>query len=367
MEVKAMKTGRVIAAAIIGLCATGAVARYYRNREKDGVPVQAVTDVEDRFCAEWTAVLNENARVFNGLYSGLLRVQTGTANRPGKILWEWCQRTHYKWENTQVDTLCQQHILPQIESADREALMKWANLLLDAATAAGITKEEATALVLTEETAKAYVEWDGAELNPDDEIEILSPAWYQNGALLEQGQCKKAGVAQTPADVQKRNVYKFFDTDITGQAEYDIAGVQYQNLLQSCFRYCATVAVIVSLTCTEGIRSWEPYRIPVTPSVRGVYAHYGLPMDGTTARTDFYEIRHYALTPQMKRELLNHATSLFQWTCAWGYHNPDDLSFYRPDGSVFFSSLVHEGECTLYLRENEDLSDVISQGNWTLA
>lgn len=161
-------------------------------------------------------------------------------------------------------------------------------------------------------------------------------------------------------------LYKFFDSDITGQAEWDISGVQYQQLLQSCFRYCSTVSVMVSLNCVDRIRSWEPYRIPVTPNVQKVYAHYGLPVDGSTNITDSYEIRHYSLTPQMKRMLQAYTTSLFQWTYAWGHNNPDDLSFYRADGSVFFSSLVHEGECTLYLKENEDMRDVISQGAWTL-
>ena len=89
-----------------------------------------------------------------------------------------------------MDILCQEHILPLIEAEDREGLIHWASLLLDAAAAAGITKEDAATLVLTESSAGAYVEWNGEELYPDDEIEIITPAWYQNGKLLEQGQCK---------------------------------------------------------------------------------------------------------------------------------------------------------------------------------
>lgn len=89
-----------------------------------------------------------------------------------------------------MDILCQKQIQPLIEAEDREALTKWADLLMDAAAAAGITKEEATTLVLTETNADAHVEWDGNDLYPDDVIEIITPAWYQNGKLLEQGQCK---------------------------------------------------------------------------------------------------------------------------------------------------------------------------------
>lgn len=162
-------------------------------------------------------------------------------------------------------------------------------------------------------------------------------------------------------------IYKFFDSDITGQAEFDLSGMQYQRFLQACFQYCTTVSVIVSLNCADRIASWEPYRIPVSPVVLRVYAHYGLPAEGSTDQIGACEIRHYMLTPQMKRMIQDHTTSLFRWTCAWGNDNPDDIAFYRSDGSVFFSSLIHEGECTLYLRGNEALGDILSQEHWILA
>lgn len=153
-------------------------------------------NTEEIFLREWTLILTEHARVFNGLFGGLKRVQNGTAKKPEKVLREWIQRTHYKWENELVDTLCQEQIVPLIESEDRENLTKWACLLLDAAAAAGITIEEAQTLVLTEENADAYVEWDGNDLYPEDEIEIITPAWYQNGKVLEQGQCRKQNIEE---------------------------------------------------------------------------------------------------------------------------------------------------------------------------
>lgn len=90
-----------------------------------------------------------------------------------------------------MDILCQQHIVPLIETEDRDALTKWASLLLEAAAAAGITREEAASLVLSEHNSEAYIEWDGCELYPEDEVEIITPAWYQNNKVLEQGQCRK--------------------------------------------------------------------------------------------------------------------------------------------------------------------------------
>lgn len=191
-----MKAGIYITAAAVGLCAAGAVALYYRHRRTHVQPVPKTETVEDRFISEWANILKDNARVFNGLFGGMHRVVSGTAKKPEKVLREWCQRAHYKWENEPVDNLCQQNIVPLIEAADRDALTKWANLLLDAAAAAGITREEAASLVLTEHNSEAYIEWDGCELYPEDEVEVITPAWYQNGKILEQGQCRKATKAE---------------------------------------------------------------------------------------------------------------------------------------------------------------------------
>lgn len=187
-----MKTGMRIGAAVISACVAGAAALYCRYRKKTAEPLRTEETTEERFQREWTSVLEEHARVFNGLFSGLARVENGSARKPEKVLREWCQRTQYRWENEPVDILCRERILPLIESGDAEGLRKWTCLLLDAAAAAGITREEVASLVLTEDNAEAYIEWDGDALYPEEEVEILSPAWYQSGKVLEQGQCRKA-------------------------------------------------------------------------------------------------------------------------------------------------------------------------------
>ena len=83
-----------------------------------------------------------------------------------------------------------------MEEEDREGLVKWAECLLSAASAAAITSEPAQTLTLTECNVRDYAEWDGQELYPEDEIAVLAPAWYQNGNLLEQGTCRKADTAE---------------------------------------------------------------------------------------------------------------------------------------------------------------------------
>lgn len=186
-----MNQAKFFVLAAIVLC-VGAVMLYKKLHGKKSAveTVDKPETLEKVFLREWTVALAENAHTYNGLFNGLLRVKNGNAKKPEKVLREWSQRTHYKFENQPVDTLCQEHIQSLIEEEDREGLIKWAKLLLDAAAAAGIQKEESSVLILSEANADAYVDWDGNDLYPDDEIEIITPAWYQNGKLLEQGQCK---------------------------------------------------------------------------------------------------------------------------------------------------------------------------------
>ncbi len=161
-------------------------------------------------------------------------------------------------------------------------------------------------------------------------------------------------------------IYKFFDTDLSGIEEYDISGEHYLTLLTTCFKYCSTVAVIISPDCTADIELWEKYRIPLTDNVRKAYCHYGHISNEAPQKIGNYEIRHYQLNQYLNNMILSHTDSLFKWLCGWGYNNPNDLTFFRADGSIFFSSIVHEGVCTLFPNEYEDITDILNHGHWIL-
>lgn len=184
-----------IALTAVGVTAIAAAALYWWRRKVKTEPVRKTDPGEETFIAEWTAVLTDDARVFNGLFSGLQRIADGTAKRPEKVLREWCQRTHYKWEGAAADALCQERICPLIEASDRDAMASWAQRLLTAAARAGVTRDAAAHLTLTDHNAADYVADDGEDLYPGDEVDVLKPAWYQNGRLLEQGQCRKTDPA----------------------------------------------------------------------------------------------------------------------------------------------------------------------------
>ena len=142
---------------------------------------------EDAVLREWTQLLSSNAKVYTGMFNSLRRAADGAAKKPEKVLREWCARSVYKWPGSEAERLCREYLLPVAEAADVVECAKWAKLLLEAAQAAGITAETAQKRMLDEDGVRAYTEWDGQELYPDSCVRIITPAWYQNGAVIEQG------------------------------------------------------------------------------------------------------------------------------------------------------------------------------------
>ena len=159
-------------------------------------------------------------------------------------------------------------------------------------------------------------------------------------------------------------IYKFYDTDSAGTAEYDISGFMYECLLRLCFDYCTSVSFCLSPDLKKDLSKFQKDKLQVTQSVKEQYRHYGRFSTGDTDENTGYTIAHYRLSSDIKQWLQTAVDSLFKWTYAWGNDNFDDPAFFRPDGSVFFSSIIHEGECTLFPMIGEEIGSVIHNGNW---
>ena len=154
--------------------------------------------------------------------------------------------------------------------------------------------------------------------------------------------------------------YIFQDTDLTGECEYDITADGYFDLLSICFRYCSSISfrVAKSIASDPLLKKLAPFRIPIERYVFDAYSHYDHLNDCV------YEIHHYRLCPESREIISCVAQSIFSWIFGWGYKNPEDPVFYRKDGSSLFSSVIHEGICALSTREDEDVSNIVSQPNW---
>ena len=167
----------------------GWLALRFRKFRKE-TPENQKASLEKQFLERWTAALMERADVFNGLYGGLLRVQEGTAKKKGEILSEWWHRTRYQWDGQELTEFCRPVFEKLLAEESEEEYRKYARLLLEAASAAGITRDVPGKAVLDELTTNAYMEWEGKQLYLGDHVEILFPAWYQNGRVVEQGNCR---------------------------------------------------------------------------------------------------------------------------------------------------------------------------------
>ena len=149
-------------------------------------------------------------------------------------------------------------------------------------------------------------------------------------------------------------IYRFYDTDATGTANYDLTGEEYRVLLDKCFEYSAFLSFFVRSPGVSLPPALESCRIPVTPAMAAHYERYAVAGQGHA----------YRLSPQSRSCILEITDSLFKWLDGWGQHHPEDPVFYRADGSVFFSSVIHDGFATLHPRENEDVSTVIQNPLW---
>ena len=167
----------------------GWLALRFRKFRK-GTPENKKASLEKQFVERWTLALAEKADVFNGLYGALLRIQAGTAKKKGKVLSEWLSRTRYQWEGKELAAFCRP-VFEKLLAEDSDVeYRKYARLLLEAASAAGITRDVPGKAVLDELTTNAYMEWEGKQLYLGDHVEILFPAWYQKGCVVEQGNCR---------------------------------------------------------------------------------------------------------------------------------------------------------------------------------
>lgn len=146
---------------------------------------------EEKFIRAWRTAFTEHGDTFNGLYQGLDKIMHGKAKKPERILKEFCQRTRYQWEGKEVAMLTEELVVPILDEDHREELKFWTERLLEAAAEAGISPGKTGEIILTEDNTRDYIDLNGEDLCEEDYVEVISPAWYQNGTLIEQGMCTK--------------------------------------------------------------------------------------------------------------------------------------------------------------------------------
>ena len=150
--------------------------------------------------------------------------------------------------------------------------------------------------------------------------------------------------------------YRFRDTDDTGWDEYDIEGEDYRELIEVCCQYCSVVSfdVYPPNEEVEYLIQLQQHLIKRDPTYKALNGNCRTGSDK----------RYYTVCAEMC-DLLKKENNIFAWF--WEEKNPfhfENLTFYRNDGTIFFESITHEGECYLYVKETEDVSRIVSNELW---
>ncbi len=149
-------------------------------------------------------------------------------------------------------------------------------------------------------------------------------------------------------------IYRFYDTDIYGNEEYDIVGEEYENLLKTCCKYSSVLSLKFFNKNIPYYRELEQYKIKSKTHNIEIFKNI----------VKQEEVVYYKTSPELCELLLKITDGIFKWIDGWGFKNPEDPCFYRDDGSAFFTSVIHEGVVKLTPRENEDVSKIISNPLW---
>lgn len=153
--------------------------------------------------------------------------------------------------------------------------------------------------------------------------------------------------------------YTFFDTDGTGWAEYDITGEDYIELMKLCIKYSKTVCFRRFSYSISIPKHLEKYSLQLTENVVKPYPYYRELSDLAKA-----ELIYLELSEEVCKWILSATDNIWGWDHFSKDHLVEDPVFFREDGSVFSDSVIHNGEFSIYPRDEENVSSVISKGHW---
>lgn len=179
---------------------------------------------------------------------------------------------------------------------------------------------------------------------------------------------------------KKIRIYTMFDRTLPEEDDdYDVTGDDYKKLITRLFKYSSCFSL--SFNAPElAVTSYPEGSSFISKGYfygydnRGDYPEYDKyiikkvsvkPPQNVLGTCFGYELRFYRCCDETLEFLLTKFDSIFSLTPDLkDNHNPEDPYFYRSDGSVLFASEIHEGECWLMHRDNEDFTDILNEQQW---
>ncbi len=147
-------------------------------------------------------------------------------------------------------------------------------------------------------------------------------------------------------------MYYFMDYDDITETDLTISGSDYIQLINVCFRYSTTLSL-----CFPSLELANKF------SKKTEMLCYTISENSDLNRK--YKC-YFPCSDLMKELLLSNVNDLFDWVQHDGKGNPEDLTFYREDGSVFLWSETHEGICVLCNHMQENVSLIVSKNGWNI-
>ena len=154
--------------------------------------------------------------------------------------------------------------------------------------------------------------------------------------------------------------YEFFSGNSAGID--NISGNQYIELLEFCFQYSNyfSLTFLHPQSGTVNMRLGSEKMEQLDPYIYDSFETKDEPwyFEGPNAT-----IKIFYNNEKTKQIILDHTNSLYEWS-TYEHRNPEDLSFFRSDGSVLFHLLEHEGLATIYNNDYEIVPEFALKTPW---
>lgn len=140
----------------------------------------------------------------------------------------------------------------------------------------------------------------------------------------------------------------------------DIIGQEYKEFITLCFNYSKYFSLSYQLMQKENNK----------PNLFGVNEIEKLQKFVVNGFIDnelgtHTIVRMYKCTEESQFIIQNYVNSLFAWQPYWeDCHNPEDLTFFREDASVFSYTSSHNENCEVYNRKGEDVHVLLLNKKW---
>ncbi len=159
--------------------------------------------------------------------------------------------------------------------------------------------------------------------------------------------------------------YYFSDDNEIDDNPQDIEGDNFVSLLKTCLQYCTSFSVdIVNFsgnTTSAQITALKDFEIPDMSwnEYQAIWKYFEFHPEQRCCTRYFYHY-HQQTFPIIKALF----PSLFSSPKADAFSTVENLTFFRPDMTIFLRIETHEGEAFLFAKEEEDISCVLSGSPW---